>query len=131
MYQSLPIEVPISQGDIMDDCPLLTLEAAPGQTAQPTSWRTRVVVLTQACDVAQAKTTRILVAVLHSAADVVARGVLKTALVRDQIRRGLVFGWYFLPIAPPPLVLPESLVDLRELHTVSRLMLEQLVALNL
>jgi hypothetical protein len=39
-----------------------------------------------------------------------------------------VFGWYFLPAAPPPIGLPESLVELRDLHTLPRSVLERLVA---
>jgi hypothetical protein len=27
-------------------------------------------------------------------------------------------GWYFLPAAPVPIDLAESIVDLRELHTI-------------
>jgi hypothetical protein len=53
---------------------------------------------------------------------------LKASLIRDQIRRGLVYGWYFLPAALAPMALPESIVDLRELHTVSRLILGHLIA---
>jgi hypothetical protein len=40
----------------------------------------------------------------------------------------LVFGWYFLPQAPAPVNLPESIVDLHDMHTVSRRVLEQLIA---
>ncbi len=49
-------------------------------------------------------------------------------MIRDQIRRGLVYGWYFLPAAPPPLDLPESIVDPRDLHTVPKGILHLLVA---
>lgn len=40
----------------------------------------------------------------------------------------MMYGWYFLPTAPQPLALPESIVDLRDLHTVSRAVLERLIA---
>jgi len=86
------------------------------------------VVLTQACDLAQAKTTRVVVAPVHSAAELVANNVLKASAIRDQVRRGLVFGWYFLPAAPPPINLEESIIDLRELHTIERRTLEYLVS---
>ena len=36
-------------------------------------------------------------------------------------------GWYFLPAAPAPVTLAESIVDLRELHTIERRTLEYLV----
>ncbi len=55
------------------------------------------------------------------------RGVLKGSVIRDQVRRGQVFGWYFLPAAAPPLSVPESIIDLREVHTVPRAALERLV----
>ena len=61
-----------------------------------------------------------LVAWVHSAERLVEQGVLKAQVVRDQLRRGQVYGWYFLPAAPQPLALSESIVDLRDLHTVPR-----------
>jgi hypothetical protein len=83
--------------------------------------------LTQACDLAQDKTTRVVVAPVHEAAVLVAQNILKAAAIRDQVRRGQVFGWYFLPAAPAPITLAESIVDLRELHTIERRTLEYLV----
>ena len=53
------------------------------------------------------------VAPVHEAAELVARNILKAGAVRDQVRRGQVFGWYFLPAAPAPINLAESIVDLR------------------
>ncbi len=55
------------------------------------------------------------------------RNILKPGAIRDQVRRGQVFGWYFLPAAPAPIPLAESIVDLRELHTIERSTLEYLV----
>lgn len=69
-------------------------------------------------------------------------------MVRDQVLRGLVYGWYFMPAALGPINVAESIVDLhdlhcdsdvrnrarlltvnrRDLHTVSRRVLEHLVA---
>ena len=43
------------------------------------------------------------------------------------MRRHLVFGWYFLPAATAPVAMPESLIDLRDVHSVPRVVLEQLV----
>ena len=79
----------------------------------------------EACDLAQWKGSRVVVAVVHTAQEMVARGVLKSSMIRDQIRAHRVFGWYFLPAGDS---LPESLVDLRDLHTVPRSMLEELIA---
>jgi hypothetical protein len=131
VYQALSPDVALSQGDVLDGCPLFGLSPQ-GQpvdlNAAPARWEARVIVLTQACDLAQAKTTKVLVAWAHSAQALVDQGALKAQAVRDQVRRGLVYGWYFLPAAPPPVPLPETIVDLRDLHTVSRAVLERLVA---
>jgi hypothetical protein len=56
------------------------------------------------------------------------QGVLKATTIRDQVRRGLVYGWYFLPAAQSPIALPESIVDLHDLHTVPRAALTRLIA---
>ena len=98
--------------------------------APPTRWQSRVVVLTQACDLAETKTTRVLVALVHNADEVVRQGILSGSLIRDRVRRGQVYGWYFLPAAPSPIALSESIVDLRDLHTVPRAVLEHLIATN-
>lgn len=128
MYVAPPSEEPLAQGDILDACPIFGLEApATGVDldAAPSRWRERVIVLTQACDLAQAKCTKVLIALLHPAQFLVERGVLKASTIRDQVRRGLVYGWYFLPAAAAPLSLPESIVDLRDLHTVPRAVLDR------
>lgn len=129
MFEAVAPDVPLSQGDVLDDCPVFGLE--PGSpvdlAAVPTRWSVRVIVLTQACDLAQAKASRVLVALVHTARLLVESGVVKAALVRDQVRRGLVYGWYFLPASSQP-ALPESLVDLRDVHTVARPVLERLIA---
>ena len=91
---------------------------------EPVTRPVRVVVLTQACDWAQLKANRILVACVHSARELVERNVLQGRLIRDQIRTHRVYGWYFLPSGP---ALSESIVDLRDLHTVPRAMLERLI----
>ena len=129
MYEQ-PAATDISQGDILDGCPILVWKLAPPPLdldVPPEVRIIRVVVLTQACDLAQAKTTRVVVAPVHAAAELVAQNILKASAVRDQVRRGQVFGWYFLPAAPAPLNLDEAIVDLRELHTIERSILEYLV----
>ena len=114
----------LSQGDVFDDCPILLWMAA-GAGRELIERQVRVIVLTQACDLAQAKAARVTVAVIHDAQEMVSQGHLKSALIRDQIRNHRVYGWYFLPTGPG---LPESLVDLRDLHTVPRELLDELIA---
>jgi hypothetical protein len=107
-------ESPITQGDILNECPLVGLDA----TEPPSDprnipvqrWRARVIVLTQACDLGQAKSGRVLVAQVHDAQKLVEAGVLRGPIVRDQMRRHMVFGWYFLPAATAPVLLSESLM---------------------
>ena len=48
-------------------------------------------------------------------------------VIRDHMRRHLVFGGYFLPAATDPVSLRESLIDLRDVHSVPRAALEQLI----
>ena len=57
---------------------------------------------------------------VHDAQTLVETGVLKGTVIRDQMRRHLVFGWYFLPAATTPVSVPESLIDLRDVHSVPR-----------
>src|SRR5438309_6955525 len=108
----------LSQGDILDECPILFWEF-PAANAPPQSGSTkvRVVVLTQACDLVQAKATRVLVAVVHDVKHLVERGILQTKVIRDQVRMHRVHGWYFLPAGTG---VEESIVDLRDLHTIPR-----------
>lgn len=102
----------LSQGDILDECPILVWKLAPPPldwNVPPEARMIRVVILTQACDLANDKTTRVVVAPVYAAAELVAQGILKSKVIRDQVRRGHVFGWYFLPAAPAPLTLAESI----------------------
>ena len=85
-------------------------------------------VLTQACDLVQAKSTKVLVAMIHVARSLVEQNILKAQTIRDQIRRGMVYGWYFLPASSGAVEMPESIIDLRDLHTVHRATLQQLIA---
>jgi len=126
IYRPAPPDEAVSQGDIFDECPILFWDdAGPDVGARMASVtvRVRAVVLTQACDLAQQKATRVLVAVVHGAQSLIDRGVLKSNLIRDQLRSHRVYGWYFLPAGP---ALPESVVDLRDLHTLPRRLLERL-----
>jgi hypothetical protein len=123
--------VPLSQGDILDDCPLVfwkeqTREVTEGD--KPRSLESRVIILTQACDLVNAKATRVVVAAVHEAVDLVQEGRIKENVVRDNVRKGQVYGWYFLPADLTRPGFPESVVDLRDLHTVPLALLEGLQA---
>jgi hypothetical protein len=122
---------PLTQADILDACPIFGFDpsdTAVDLKAAPARWEERVIVLTQACDLAQTKTTKVLVALIQPAQTLVDQGALKAPTIRDQVRRGLVYGWYFPPAAPAPIPLPESIIDLHDLHTVPRAVLERLIA---
>jgi hypothetical protein len=81
------------------------------------------VLLTQACDLENSKTIRIQVAVVHDAQKLVNAGLLTPRTIVDHVRRHLVYGWYFLPAGDG---FPESIVDLRDLHTLPRDLLLEL-----
>ena len=118
----------LTQGHILDSCPILGFEvSSPDSQPVSTEERARVMVLSQACDLAQGKTERVLVAVVLSAKEMVERGILKTGFIRDNVRRGLVFGWYFLPASEPPISFQESVIDLRDLHTLDRGYLQRML----
>jgi len=62
--------------------------------------------------------------VVHNAAHLVLTGRVKEKCIRENVRKGQVYGWYFLPVHESCPGFPESLVDLRDLHTVPRRLLE-------
>jgi hypothetical protein len=125
IYASPAAENPVDQGDILEGCPVLTIaafNAADLDAGKPDGLEIegafcRVLVLTQTCDLANRKTTMATVAVLRDAEELVQQGVLRSADVRGPIRSGRVYGWYFLPKSDAH-GCPESIVDLRQLHTV-------------
>jgi hypothetical protein len=126
IYRRPAPEEPITQGDILDHCPLVFWPAtamSQGE-ATPVTTTARVIVLTQACDLAENKASGVLVAIVFDAQRLVERGVLKSGVIRDQIRRHRVYGWYFLPADA---AFRESVLDLRQLHTIPRVMLDRLV----
>jgi hypothetical protein len=118
----------LDQGDILDDCPLpwtafWDLDRDP-QIVTEVIFQ-RVIVLTQTCDLANNKVNLATVAIVREAEALVRGGVLKAADVKGPIRAGRIWGLYFLPKADD-LGLPESIVDLRQLHTVRLDMLRAL-----
>jgi hypothetical protein len=69
-------EEPLSQGDILDDCPVFGLDVSSSDVdldGASARWQERVIVLTQACDLAQLKTSKVLVALLQPAQMLVER----------------------------------------------------------
>jgi hypothetical protein len=123
---------PVDQGDLIDGCPILQVASFDPQNAatpQVACSISRVIVLTQTCDLAQRKTQRLTVATVHSAQRLVDQNVVKAAEVRGPIRAARVYGWYFLP-ADTELGLEEAIIDLRQLHTVPLEVLETLCRLG-
>ena len=131
MYGLPSADASLTQGDIIDGCPIFDWEEFkdPSITWLPRRSEQRVLVLTQACDLANSKSKRVQVSVVHNAERLVQLNVLKPAMIKDQIRTHRVFGLYFLPTFGD--VLPESIVDLRDIHTVPRDLLEQLIGRGL
>jgi hypothetical protein len=128
IYSSVSPDHPVDQGDIIDGCPALSIREF--DRSQPDKPKVacdlvRSYVLTQTCDLAHGKTTLVTIAVVLDAAKLVADGELKAANVRGSIRSGRVHGWYFLPKSAA-FGLPESIVDLRNLHVVPLNVLETL-----
>jgi hypothetical protein len=118
----------LDQGDIIDDCPILQIANWNLRTPEsPTVVCSthRVVVLTQTCDLANQKTQRVTVAIVHEAQVLVEEGIIKAGDIRGPIRAGRVYGWYFLPSSEER-GLSESIVDLRQLHTLPREVLDTL-----
>lgn len=118
-------EASVDQGDIIEGCPVLhvaafnagRLLAGDLSSLEIASNFCRVIVVTQTCDLANEKTTLAMVARMHEAGQLIRQGLLKAADVRGPIRATRVYGWYFLPESKPH-GLPESIVDLRQLHTI-------------
>ena len=131
IYETPKADVPLTQGDIIDECPLVfwTTDRGPDGAfmRQSASSVERVIVLTQACDLANTKTSNVQVAIVHATDWLVAEGILQAQTIRDQVRRHRVFGWYFLPADAHN---PESIADLRDLHTVPRDLLEEQIRLG-
>jgi len=111
--QPFPEEA-IDQGDIIDGCPLLEVTGFDPVNVDPLEVGysgDRVVVLTQTCDLANKKTTAVVVAPILPAQNLVDEQTLKASDVRGPIRSGRVYGLYYLPKSAD-LGLPEAIVDL-------------------
>jgi len=128
IYRVPPPDDPIDQGDLIDDCPVVSVVAYdPDNLAkiQVPVALSRVLVLTQTCDLANQKAATAAIAVVRDAQVLVDKQQLKAADIRGLIRSGRVFGWYFLP-KNAELGLPEMIVDLRQLHTARLALLTEL-----
>lgn len=130
IYQLSMLGPSLDQGDIIDGCPILRIDQfnqENPESPQVACSTHRVVVLTQTCDLANQRTQHITVAIVHDAQFLVEQGIVRAADVRGPVRAGRVYGWYYLPSCPE-CRLAESIVDLRQLHTVPREVLELLCA---
>ena len=120
IYGSPMPEDRLDQGDLVDDCPILSVGDYDLDARRPPRidvQEGRVLVLTQTCDLANSKALFAAVATVLDARTLVESGILKASDVRGPIRAGRVYGWYFLP-ASVEHGLPEMIVDLRQLHTI-------------
>jgi len=105
IFETPAIKDPLSQGDILDACPIFGFETSGTDVdlnAAPARWQERVIVLTQACDLAQAKTTKVLVALLHPAQLLVERGILKSPNHPGSGAQGTGFRLVFSAGSPGP-----------------------------
>lgn len=128
IYSSPLSQDAVDQGDIIENCPLVWFEPEGFQSSElpiAETRKDRVLVLTQTCDLAQGRVSRVVVASVLTASKLVETGQLKQSDIRGPIRAGRVFGWYFLP-ASHERGLPELIVDFRDLHTVPLPLLENL-----
>jgi hypothetical protein len=128
IYQRPSPEEALDQGDLIDGCPLLHIRSLDGVVTDPPEIdynRRRVVLLTQTCDLANAKATSGNVAEVFDAQHLIDLKLFKPADVQGPLRSGRVWGWYFLP-ADNGLGLGEMVLDLRRLHTVPLDVLRQL-----
>jgi hypothetical protein len=120
IYDSPSATDPIDQGDLIDDCPVVSITHhdpadLPGTQVKVVTHR--VVVLTQTCDLANDKAIAANVAEVLDAQLLIDRQIFKPHDVKGSVRSGRVWGWYFLP-ADAALGLGEMVIDLRRLHTV-------------
>ncbi|MHB1423004.1 MAG: hypothetical protein ACYC3I_07380 [Gemmataceae bacterium] len=120
IYRLPPPDAPLDQGDIIDGCLLLDLATFDLNGADPPTMdyaMQRIVILTQTCDLTNAKVRTIVAAVVLDAQSLIDEQRLKPADIRGPVRAGRIWGWYFLP-KNAELGLPEMIVDFRQLHTV-------------
>ncbi len=102
IYGAPAIDEPLDQGDLIDQCLILSVKEFDLDGNDPPEInvaRNRVLVLTQACDLANQKVTNLTVAVVHEAQFIVDQGLLKPADVRGPVGAARVMGGTFCPRA--------------------------------
>lgn len=120
IYDSPTLSDPLDQGDLIDDCPILTIrsyDSTDPSAAGLTCAAGRGIVLTQTCDVVNEKAIAATVAEVFDAQFLVDQKMFKPADIKGPLRAGRIWGWYFLP-ADSALGLSEMVVDLRRVHTI-------------
>jgi hypothetical protein len=128
IYSAPTPDAPLDQGDIVDDCPIVFVtDVDPSSSDAPKidCAVSRIIVLTQTCDLANDKARFVTVSVVRDAQELIDDNLVRAADIRGPIRAGRVYGYYFLPANSEP-ELSEMIVDFHQLHTVS---LEILTAL--
>ena len=118
IYSICNADEPLDQGDIVEDCPMVTVaEHAPESLEHARLDLRRGIILTQTCDIAQMKVERLVVAAVYPTQDLIDRKVVKPADVKGPIRAGRVWGLDFLP-AHAAAGLGEMIVDFQRLHSI-------------
>jgi hypothetical protein len=110
---------PLDQGDLTDAYPILSVASYPVDAPDALEVKTahqRVLIVTQTCDFANAKTTAGTVATVYDARHLIDDGTFKPADIKGPLRSGRIWGVYVLS-ADATLGLSEMVVDLRRLHT--------------
>ena len=83
MFAHAATSDPLMQGDLINDCPLVSFNLTSGPidwNDPPTKWwPARVIILTQACDLARGNDGPVLVAMVQDAKKLVADGMLKAS----------------------------------------------------
>lgn len=92
MYETPNAADSLTQGDIFSNCPIISFVTSDDGSYRVAEFEANVIVLTQACDLANAKTQRVQVCIVHDVQTIVAQGVVTANVVRDQVRNHRVFG---------------------------------------
>jgi hypothetical protein len=120
MIYGIPnIDSPLDQGDLLDDCPIANVSAYAADQADQAQMKLdlhRVIVLTQTCDIANAKIDRFVIACVFDAQTLIDSKLVKAVDVKGPIRAGRIWGLYFLPAFAEG-GLGEMIVDFRRLYT--------------
>lgn len=120
IYHIPTSDEPLDQGDLMDECPVaFVIDQSADQLdeAKLELDSQQVIVLTQTCDIANAKADFIVVASVFDAQRMIDLKLVKSADMKGPIRSSRYWGLYFLPMLPAA-GLAEMIVDFRRLHSV-------------